>query len=78
MNNSRSPYMKSYFKNNKYYISNKNKINNFKNKLLKDNEPNAEEKLLKFIYNLLSKEKFVPTEFKYFRKEHKKIEIRFD
>lgn len=74
----RHPYMKSYFKMNKYYITNKNKINNYKNKLLKQNEQNPEIKLLKFIDNLLAKQKFMPKEFQYFKKEHKKIEIHFD
>lgn len=74
----RTPYMRSYFKINKYYITNKNKINNYRNKLLKKNEPNPEEKLLKFIDRLLSKQKFMPKEYEYFRKEHKKIEIHFD
>ena len=77
-NKDRHPYMKSYFKMNKYYITNKNKINNYKNKLLKQNEPNPEIKLLKFIDNLLSKQKYIPKEYEYFRKEHKNIEIRFD
>lgn len=77
-NKDRMPYMRSYFKMNKYYITNKNKINNYRNKLLKKNEPNPEIKLLKFIDNLLAKQKYIPKEFEYFRKEHKKIEIHFD
>ena len=75
---SRTRYMRSYFKINKYYITNKNKINNYRNKLLKTKENNPEEKLLKFIDRLLVKQKYVPKEFEYFRKEHKKIEIHFD
>jgi hypothetical protein len=74
----RTPYMRSYFKINKYYITNKNKINNYKSKLFKTKEPNPEEKLLKFIDRLLVKQKYIPKEFEYYKKEHKKIEIHFD
>lgn len=78
MNDNRTPYMKSYFKQNKYYITNKNKILNYEQKLIKDKSKNPQEKLEKFISVLLAKNKYTPVEYEHLKKEKKTIIITFD
>lgn len=78
MDNDRTPYQREYFKNNKTYIINKNKIKNYKDKVIKEKSPNPKAKLERFIQNLMSKDLFIDDEYKKYRKDKKKIILYFD
>lgn len=78
METDRSPYQREYFKNNKTYIINKNKIKNYKNKLIKEKIQDPKVKLEKFIQNLMSKDLFIEDDHKKYKIHRKKIVIHFD
>ena len=78
MDTDRTPYQREYFKNNKTYIINKNKIKNYKDKVIKEKSPNPKAKLERFIQNLMSKDLFIDDEYKKYRKDKKKIILYFD